>query len=147
MGSKAIDTGIARVAAWQVALGLLIGLAAWGMGSHTVALSVVAGSGCGVAGTLSYGACLRLLAAATPGRLLRAHLLAQVCKVVVSLTLVVWGLSAGSWIEPLAYIGGFSAAVLAFPLALLANDDRRTQRQSDRKTDRTEHGKSGTSER
>lgn len=133
------------MAAWQVAVSLVAGIAAWGMGSQPAALSAVAGGGCGVAGTVSYGACLLLLStAATPGRLLRAHLLAQVCKVVVSLTLVVWGLSAGSWIEPLAYIGGFAAAVLAFPLALLTNDSSHIHRQSHRKTDRTEHGKSGT---
>ena len=121
MGRDATTTGVnaaaAVVAALQAGLGVAGGAIAWLAWERWDAMSFAAGAGCALAGTVAYALCAAAASRGKGGRIVRAHLLAELAKVAVSVTLLVAGL-AGQFTAAF-YVAGFGAGVLVYPLALL----------------------------
>ena len=107
------------VVALQFGIAAAGGAGLWLAASGWNALSFIAGAGCAIAGTAAYALCVAAILRCDGRRVLRAHLVAQIAKVTVALTLLITGLSSAWQFAAAAYVAGFSAGLLVYPFALL----------------------------
>ena len=112
-----MNAAVAVVAALQSGLGVAGGAIVWLASERWTAISFAAGCCCALAGTLAYGLCVAAAGRRGGSGVTRAHMLAELAKVAVSVTLLIAGLDAQ--FAAAAYVAGFGAGVLVYPLALL----------------------------
>jgi F0F1-type ATP synthase assembly protein I len=114
-----VNAAAGIVAALQIGIAVAGGAGLWLAANRWIAVSFIAGSGCALASTAAYALCVAAIARGSPGRVLRANLVAQAVKVAVALTLLIVGLGSHWHFDAAAYVAGFSAGLLVYPFALL----------------------------
>lgn len=107
------------IAATQAAIIAVVALAGWWWAGAAAGQAAVAGGACAWAGTLACAAGQAMVPGRSASRLLWGHVLGEVAKVVVAVSLLFWAFSADSGYPAGPLVAGFIAALLAYPLAML----------------------------
>ncbi len=110
---------VAITVALQAVIVAIVAAMAWWWAGAAAALAVAAGGGCAWAGTLAYAAGQAVVPGSSPSRLLLGHVVGEIAKIAVAVSLLFWGLSADPGYDAGPFLAGFIVALLAYPLAML----------------------------
>ncbi len=110
---------LARLLVLQSAITVIIagGIFVWG-NSRDSAAALMGGATAAVA-ALAYGAGYWIFAGRRAGKPLRGFLVAELCRVVVAIALLWYGITSLPGESAIAFLGVFAAALMAYLLLLL----------------------------
>lgn len=110
---------LARLLALQGAITLIVagGIFVWS--NSQVSAAALLGGATAAASALAYGAGYWLAAAGKASKPLRGFLVAELCRVVVAIVLLWFGITSLPGESAIAFLGAFAAALMAYLLLFL----------------------------